>query len=120
MKQLILSLGHYVSYTFRPSTFGSPANSVHKSRSRFAVLAAWVVLALLKFGFDAQAANTADNYTGSSTESLLTPGNWSLGSVPTVVNDAIFTATPGTRTIGAGSTVGNLTVGSFDVTASSG
>src|ERR1017187_1398440 len=102
MKQLILSLGHYVSYTFRPSTFGSPANSVHKSRSRFAVLAAWVVLALLKFGFDAQAANTADNYTGSSTESLLTPGNWSLGPFPLEVIDPTSLVLPGARPVGLG------------------
>src|ERR1035441_7254272 len=140
MKELILPLSHYVLSTLRPSLSESSARrskakadrpsppashsglalSAHKPRARFPALTAKVALALLAFGFDAQAANTADNYTGSSTDSLLTPGNWSLGSVPTVGNDAVFTVTPGIRTLGTGATVGNLTVGSFDVTASSG
>jgi CSLREA domain-containing protein len=61
-------------------------------------------------------ANTTNNYTGSSTGSVLTAGNWSLGHVPTVSEDAVFTATTGIRT----QTAGNLTVGSFNVTVSSG
>jgi CSLREA domain-containing protein len=62
------------------------------------------------------ATNTTNNYTGSTTGSVLTGSNWSLGHVPTVSEDAVFTATTGIRT----QTAGNLTVGSFNVTASSG
>ena len=61
-------------------------------------------------------ANTTNNYTGSSSGSLLTTTNWSLGHVPTVSEDAVFTATAGIRTL----TSANLTVGSFNTTASSG
>lgn len=75
-----------------------------------------VALFLAIFSFAAQAQNAANNYTGSSTGSLLTAGNWSLGHVPTVSEDAIFTATTGIRTLSNGS----LTVGSFDVTANTG
>lgn len=60
-------------------------------------------------------ANTANNYIGAPAGSLLTTGNWSLGHVPTVSEDAVFTATTGIRTLSAG----NLTVGSFNVTATS-
>ena len=62
--------------------------------------------------------NTENDYKGSAGGSLLTPGNWSLGSVPTVSQDATFTsASPtGTETLNSG----NLTVGSLDVTAASG
>jgi fibronectin-binding autotransporter adhesin len=64
----------------------------------------------------AQAQNATNNYTGPSAGSLLTPGNWSLGHVPSVTEDAVFTANPGIRTL----TAGNLTVGSFNITASTG
>lgn len=63
----------------------------------------------------ASGQNTVDNYTGASNGSLLTAGNWSAG-LPSVSNDAVFTATTGIRTI----TAGSLTVGSFNVTATSG
>jgi len=64
------------------------------------------------------AQNTANNVAGSATASLLTAGNWSLSALPTVTNDAVFTGSPGTgiRKL----TAGNLTVGSLNVTASSG
>src|ERR1039458_3804591 len=64
------------------------------------------------------AANTADNYTGSATGSLLTTGNWSLSALPSITSDAVYPsgAATGIRTL----TAGNLTVGSFDVLATSG
>ena len=61
-------------------------------------------------------ANTTNNYTGSVTGSVLTGTNWSLLHAPTVSEDAVFTATTGIRT----QNNGNLTVGSFNVTASTG
>jgi fibronectin-binding autotransporter adhesin len=64
----------------------------------------------------AQALNAPNDYTGASNGDLLTPANWSLGHVPAVNEDAVFTADPGIRHLDAGT----LTVGSFNVTASSG
>jgi fibronectin-binding autotransporter adhesin len=60
-------------------------------------------------------AGTFNNYTGSTTGSVLTAGNWSLGTVPTIFNDAVFITTPGTgiRTMNTG----NMTVNSLNVTA---
>jgi fibronectin-binding autotransporter adhesin len=68
----------------------------------------------------AVAANTGNNYTGSTTGSLLVPGNWSLGALPTITNDAVFTANTGISTGIRTLTAGSLTVGSWNVTASSG
>lgn len=64
------------------------------------------------------AQNTANNVAGSTTASLLTAGNWSLGTLPTITNDAVFTGSSGTgiRKL----TAGNLTVGSLNVTTNSG
>jgi autotransporter-associated beta strand protein len=76
-----------------------------------------IILIIVSIGvFVVEAANATNNYTGSSSGSLLTAGNWSLGHVPTVSEDAVFTATTGIRTL----TAGNLTVGSFNGTATSG
>src|SRR5437868_6768666 len=76
-----------------------------------------IIVALLLLAPKAGAANNAENdYTGSSTGSLLTSTNWSLGHVPIVSEDATFTATTGIRTL----TAGTLTVGSFDVKAGTG
>src|SRR6266849_1133601 len=61
-------------------------------------------------------ANTTSNYIGTSTGNLSTTTNWSLGHVPIVSEDAVFTATGGIRHLDASS----LTVGSFNVTAASG
>ena len=84
--------------------------------SRFAVLTGVAALAVLVLVVGAQAANTVDNFTGSSTASLLSVGNWSLTALPIVANDAVFTANSGIHPF----TAGNLTVGSFDVTLGSG
>lgn len=65
------------------------------------------------------AANTANTYSGTTTGSVLTTTNWSLGHVPTVSEDAVFdgvSAGTGIRTFNNGS----LTVGSWNVTASTG
>ena len=64
------------------------------------------------------ALGTTNNYTGTTTGSVLTAGNWSLGHVPTVSEDAVFPvgATTGIRTFSNGS----LTVGSWDVLATTG
>ena len=89
------------------------------SLARFLALCPlWAVLALLALAPSAFAANTADNYTGSATGSLLTTGNWSLSALPTITSDAVYPsgAATGIRTL----TAGNLTVGSFDVLATSG
>src|ERR1700730_9602817 len=66
----------------------------------------------------ANAANTENDLTSSnSTASLLNPSNWSLGHVPLVNEDATYTGTTtGIRQIN----IGNLTVGSFNVTGNSG
>jgi autotransporter-associated beta strand protein len=63
-------------------------------------------------------ANTTNSYTGTTTGSVLTGTNWSLGHVPTVSEDAVFPvgAATGIRTFNNGS----LTVGSWDVLATSG
>ena len=86
-------------------------------RIKFARILAGFIAALLA-AHSAQAQNAVDNFTGSTIGSLLTPGNWSLGSVPLVSNDAVFpsTATTGIRTL----TAGSLTVGSFNVLATTG
>lgn len=64
-----------------------------------------------------QAQNTTNSYTGTSGGSVTTGSNWSLNHVPTVSEDAVFNSSVagGIRTIGA-----DLTVGSFNVTATSG
>lgn len=70
-----------------------------------------------------QAANITDNYTGSATGNVTTSSNWSLGSVPAMTNDAVFPvgAATGIRNWGGGATPGpNLTVGSWNVLATSG
>ena len=66
----------------------------------------------------AGASNTVNEYIGSVTGSFLTPGNWSLGTVPTVSNDAIFPLAAGTgiRTLN----LGNVTVGSLNALAATG
>ena len=89
-------------------------SSLNSIRTRLLALS----LGLLVAGLSTHSAQagTADNYTGSATGSLLTPGNWSLGTAPTISNDAVFTATTGIRTL----TAGSLTVNSFNVTAASG
>jgi autotransporter-associated beta strand protein len=76
------------------------------------------LLALTLLANFAQAQNTTNNYTGPATGSLLTPSNWSRGTVPTVSDDAVFPsgAATGIRTINNGA----LTVGSFNVSANSG
>jgi autotransporter-associated beta strand protein len=80
-------------------------------------LVAIIVSTILVVGvFVVKAVNTTNNYTGGSGGSLLTASNWSLGHIPTVSEDAVFTATTGIRTL----TAGSLTVGSFNVTAASG
>ncbi|MEI7903510.1 MAG: hypothetical protein WCK89_24995, partial [bacterium] len=48
--------------------------------------------------------------------SLLVIGNWSLGALPLVTHDAVFTVTPGIKSL----TSGDLIVGSFNVTATTG
>jgi autotransporter-associated beta strand protein len=76
-----------------------------------------IILIILAIGvFVVEAANTTNNYIGSATGSLLTGTNWSLGHVPTVSEDAVFTGAAGIRTL----TAGSLTVGSFNVTAATG
>jgi autotransporter-associated beta strand protein len=74
------------------------------------------ILAGLIATHPALALNTADDFTGSATGSLLVSTNWSLGAVPSVTHDAVFTATTGIRTL----TADDLTVGSFNVTATAG
>lgn len=64
-----------------------------------------------------QGANTENDFTSvTSTGSLLTGGNWSLGHVPTVSEDATYTGSAtGIRAL----TAGSLTVGSFNITSAS-
>jgi autotransporter-associated beta strand protein len=71
---------------------------------------------------DAILANTADNYTGTATGNVTTPGNWSLSAVPTITNDAVFTSTSlaGIKNFGTGAVGPALTVGSLNVTATTG
>src|ERR1700731_801887 len=90
----------------------------HSSR-RFSLtlILAVAALAMLAVGRSVHAANATNNYTGSSSGSLLTATNWSLGHVPTISEDAVFTATTGIRTLSGNN---SLTVGSFDVSAATG
>lgn len=76
------------------------------------------ILAGLIATHPAFALNTADDFTGSATGSLLVSTNWSLGALPSVTHDAVFTAT--TLTGIKSLTAGDLTVGSFNVTATAG
>jgi autotransporter-associated beta strand protein len=88
------------------------------------VIGSIIVLIILSIGvFVVEAAGTANNYTGSGTGNVTTGSNWSLGHVPVITEDAVFTSasTAGIKNFGAGATVGApLTVGSFDVTATTG
>lgn len=86
---------------------------LHRRIDALLLVFTFVIVAIL-LSTSAEAANATNNYTGSG-GSLLTPGNWSLGHVPTASEDAVFTST-GIRTL----TAGALTVGSFDVTATTG
>ncbi len=92
-----------------PARNSQPTQIPRSPLSRFTLIALAVA-----FAPSAWAANTVDTHT-SPAGSLLTSGNWSAG-LPGVANDAVFTATTGIRTL----TAGNLTVGSFNVTASTG
>src|SRR5438105_1431274 len=66
--------------------------------------------------FVTQAANTENDFTATGTSSVLVAGNWSLGHVPNISEDAVFNANTGIRPMNAG----NLTVGSFNLTAATG
>jgi autotransporter-associated beta strand protein len=92
----------------------NPPCLVHAGALAARVLAGSIVALLAPR--EAQAQNTANDFTGASDGSLLLPGKWSLGVLPGVAHDAVFTATTGIRTLSAN----NLTVGSFNVTAASG
>lgn len=83
---------------------------------RYGVVLYASVLILCLLSRAAYGANAANNYIGPASGSLNTPSNWSAGHLPTVSEDAVFTALTGIRTL----TAANLTVGSFDVTANSG
>src|SRR5690606_21948714 len=79
-----------------------------------AIAAAVSTLAVADF---ASGANTPVRFDGVNTGSLLTATNWDTDTLPTVSNDAYFssTNTTGIRKL----TSGDLTVGSFNVTATS-
>ncbi len=67
--------------------------------------------------------NAQNTYSGSGTGNVTTGSNWSLGHVPTITEDAVFSTTSnsGIKNFGGGATVGSpLTVGSLNVTATSG
>jgi len=69
------------------------------------------------------ALNASNTYSGSGTGNITSAGNWSLSHVPTITEDAVFASTSpaGIKNFGTGATVGApLTVGSFNVTATSG
>ena len=89
-------------------------------RGRIPLGHAWLgaVCILLTVIWSAQAQNTANTWNGTTTGSLRTASNWSLGAIPTVTNDAVFSSAVagGIRTL----TAGDLTVGSFNLTASTG
>lgn len=72
------------------------------------------IFAFLINGLRAQ--NVVDLYTGPGDGSMNLPGNWSLGVVPVITNDAVFSLTPNIRTL----SLGAITVGSLNVTANSG
>jgi fibronectin-binding autotransporter adhesin len=93
-----------------------------KRMKRIAISFAVLVMSNVLLDQSAQALNAENDYTGVATGSLLTTTNWSLGHVPTVSEDAVFNSSSlaGIKSLGTGATVGNLTVGSFDVTATTG
>jgi autotransporter-associated beta strand protein len=71
----------------------------------------------------AQGANTENDYIGSGTGNVTTTTNWSSGHVPTVTEDAVFNSSSnaGIKNYGGGGTVGSpVTVGSLDLTATTG
>ena len=88
------------------------------NRQYFSAIARLASAVFLLLPNSVRAQNTTNNFTGSTTGSLLTTTSWSLGHVPTVSEDAVFpvTALTGIRTL----TSGSLTVGSFDVLATTG
>jgi len=88
-------------------------NTTSRTRTSARILAGSI--AALLAAQSAFAQNTVNNYPGAPAGSLLLTGNWSLGALPLVNNDAVFPLGAGTgiRTL----TAGNLTVGSFNVLA---
>jgi hypothetical protein len=95
-------------------------NSVFSLSDRqcFSPTALFASAVLLLLANSVRAQNATNNFTGSATASLLINTNWSLGHVPTVSEDAVFPvgAATGIRPL----TAGSLTVGSFDVLATTG
>ncbi len=90
-----------------------------KNDSHNQILTRIIAVLCLVLVAGAHAANTADNFSGGATASLLVNGNWSLSALPLVGNDAVFTSSSGGTGIRP-LTAGTLTVGSFDVTATTG
>ncbi len=89
-----------------------------KLRNRVAAVIA-TTAAITMSSHSAHAQNTVDNYTGTTTGNVTTPGNWSLNAVPVITNDAVFPvgAATGVRnfSVGNGASVGpSLVVGSLD------
>lgn len=70
----------------------------------------------------ASAANIPDIYTGTGTGNVTTGSNWSLTTAPIISNDAVFNGSSiaGIKNFGSGGTVTNQTVGSYNVTATTG
>jgi autotransporter-associated beta strand protein len=89
----------------------------HHLFRRFALALLAGVAVVLQAPTLSHAQNTPNNYIGSTTGNVTTASNWSLGSVPTIVNDAVFPvgAATGIRNFGVGASPGpNLVVGSLN------
>src|SRR5207248_5541973 len=113
----------------RPRNLNNPTTSIFCTRRRARKASACAlarvfplaaILLLVSSASSTLGANTENDFRGATnTSSVLTSSNWSLGHVPTVSEDAVFDSSSGGTGIRA-MTTGNLTVGSWSVTATSG
>ena len=92
------------------------ADNIHLTAAGYGIVAQKVYA---KYPAAPAGSNTINTLTDtSSTASLLVPGNWSLGTLPTAANDAVLDVYGGTgiRTLSAG----NVTMGSLNLITNAG
>jgi len=99
-------------------TAASPRRLLERRLNRFGRIVAVIAAVSVPLGQAAWAANMPDYFTGTTTGDLGTATNWSVGINPTISYDAVFSpyTAAGIRTL----SLGNITVGSLDVLATTG